>query len=200
VIASAQNQSIIGDACQGYDTAFSVLYGACQSDNLYLRDEPSVLAFSNDRVTLAGTRYAERSVRGVDSFMDEFQFDYDSLPDEQKAVFKNRPGYIYLLKSDHGCKIGRTNKLSARLNTFGLILPFEVTLIHALPVIDAVLAEWFFHGLFSENHIRGEWYDLNDEDIAYFCATGEMESYQYLYGIIPTPNTTPYQLSKERYD
>jgi len=69
VIASSFRFDRIALALPGYDTAFSVSTEACQSDNLYLRNEPSVLAVSNDRVTRQGTRYANRPVRGVDSFM-----------------------------------------------------------------------------------------------------------------------------------
>jgi hypothetical protein len=68
MIESPAKFAILGDAYQGIDTAFSVLYGALQSDNLYLRDEPSVLAILDARVTLVGTRNADRWCGGLIRF------------------------------------------------------------------------------------------------------------------------------------
>jgi hypothetical protein len=69
MIASVNEKSIICDTWQGYATDALVVFGARCSDNLRLRNEPSVSMVSSVRVTLPGAQRANHLMRGVDFFM-----------------------------------------------------------------------------------------------------------------------------------
>jgi hypothetical protein len=94
----------------------------------------------------------------------------------------------------HGYKIGRAKVLKNRLSQFGLVLPFEVKLIHALKSSDMARTEWYFHDHFKERRIQGEWFDLSDRDLAFFCDAGTERGMGEAWFIEPTLNLTPYKL------
>lgn len=78
------------------------------------------------------------------------------------------PGYVYLLQSPTGAyKIGRTINPANRLKTFTVKLPFEVEYICTIKTPDMVALEQELHARFASKRINGEWFALNDEDIAY---------------------------------
>ena len=43
--------------------------------------------------------------------------------------------------------------------------PFEPEVLCVVKSGDYVACEQYFHEVFSEKNIRGEWFDLDDEDI-----------------------------------
>jgi hypothetical protein len=102
-------------------------------------------------------------------------------------------GHIYLIKSEHGYKIGKTKNLSQRLSTFGLKLPFPIKLIHALRSNDISRCEWHFHDYFKRKRINGEWFRLTDEDVRFFCVAGTSEGVGELFYVEPTPNLSDYK-------
>ena len=82
-----------------------------------------------------------------------------------------KPGYVYLLKSDHGLyKIGRAESAEHRVGTLGVQLPFEITPEHFIKCEDMVSAEKMLHDMFAERRQRGEWFRLNKGDVAYIKA------------------------------
>lgn len=81
---------------------------------------------------------------------------------------KYRPGYVYLLKSSTGhYKIGRAKNPEKRLATFTIKLPFEVDYECLIYSDDMWFLERELHIRFKEKRIQGEWFMLDDEDIAY---------------------------------
>lgn len=87
-----------------------------------------------------------------------------------QPVVRDRPGYIYLLKSEIGMyKIGRTKHLNKRFPEFNTFLPFQVSLEHSFWAQDYVAAEKFLHWCFAEKRGRGEWFALTPEDVDWFC-------------------------------
>jgi hypothetical protein len=80
----------------------------------------------------------------------------------------DRPGFVYLLKCEIGpYKIGRAKEVSERIKTLAIQLPFDVRLVHHFPADDCVAAEAFLHGRFADRRLRGEWFDLTEEDVAW---------------------------------
>jgi hypothetical protein len=102
-------------------------------------------------------------------------------------------GYVYLIRSEHGYKIGKTKNLNQRLSTFGLKLPFPIELVHALRSNDITRCEWHFHDRFKRKRINGEWFRLTEEDIVFFCTAGTPTGIGALYYVEPTLNLTPYK-------
>lgn len=76
------------------------------------------------------------------------------------------PGYVYVVKSPHGYKIGKSRRLHDRIRLFSVKLPFP---------IEVIMAGWFnnhseterrFHRLFHGKRLDGEWFALNEHDLA----------------------------------
>ena len=74
-------------------------------------------------------------------------------------------GYVYLIKSDYGYKIGCSKSPKTRNNIFTIKLPFEVEMIRTYNVRDYKNTEKIVQDSFSASHLNGEWYDLKDEEI-----------------------------------
>lgn len=82
------------------------------------------------------------------------------------------PGIVYILRSEFGqYKIGKTTNLNQRLNTFAVKLPFDVYLHKKIFVFDCNWFERFFHVLFADTWIRGEWFQLTEIELGYIKDT-----------------------------
>lgn len=80
-----------------------------------------------------------------------------------------RGGYIYILKDTEISgyyKIGKTKQPFERMKAFGVQLPFAVELIHVIKCHSADEVERRLHRQFASKRQRGEWFSLNDEDVA----------------------------------
>jgi len=82
-----------------------------------------------------------------------------------QATTAARGGWVYVLKSALGYKVGRTRSIGQRMLEFGVKLP----ILYTIPVVawfdDHYAAETAYHRMFSEVHINGEWFDLDDDDV-----------------------------------
>lgn len=93
-------------------------------------------------------------------------------------AFRNNPkhGYIYLLQSVTGAyKIGRSKDPDDRLKTFEVKLPFEVSYVCTVETADMYMLEKKLHQLFEHKRINGEWFSLNDKDIAAIKALADIK-------------------------
>jgi len=87
-------------------------------------------------------------------------FDEAYLLTKCKSVY----GYVYFVNSIHGVKIGCTGKLTKRLRTFDVKLPFKVELHSFIKCKDHNKIESFLHKLLEHKRIDGEWFDIKEED------------------------------------
>lgn len=78
-------------------------------------------------------------------------------------------GYIYFIQEDYAgrVKIGKTVNLDQRIENFGVKLPFNIELIHSVQSNNHHYTEKLFHVHFNDKRANGEWFDLNDDDIAW---------------------------------
>ena len=90
------------------------------------------------------------------------------------AVQVSRTGYVYLISGGGYHKIGMTSRKTRRLYELRAILPFDVDLVHAVACRDMAASERYWHTRFAEQRIRGEWFQLNDTDVAEFCQWKEV--------------------------
>jgi len=110
-----------------------------------------------------------------------FLFD---IPEEQRHRPSGKqivPGYVYLFKADRYYKIGKAINVQKRARQ--LNLPFEVEILHAIPVSDMDYAETRLHRLFANQRIRREWFDLTENDIRYICSLSNLEDTPLLSSI-----------------
>lgn len=85
-------------------------------------------------------------------------------------------GFVYLVKSEHGYKIGKSINVKARTQMFGVKLPFDIEVIHYSFFDDYSEAERSLHRRFQHKRLQGEWFDLNDQDIEAIKKLGQPAS------------------------
>jgi len=108
---------------------------------------------------------------------------YDTIPDRaiveynnyvhQKSKTKlkssppeiNKSGYVYLLQAGSYYKIGVSTNITKRLKKLATIPPFDMTLLHIIETPDMFGLEVRLHKQFAPKRKRGEWFELNYEDI-----------------------------------
>ena len=86
------------------------------------------------------------------------------------------PGYIYLMRVDqpdsegyYPCKIGKSKHVPTRQRQIGILMPYEVELVHYVAVNDMPEAEAFLHRVYEPYRMRGEWFRFPQEGIDQFC-------------------------------
>lgn len=94
------------------------------------------------------------------SLKTERDFDKKFILSRIKEVY----GYVYILKSDFGYKIGCTGDLKQRVYYFGVKLPFDVTLHSYIKTKGHSNLEGRLHSLMKHKRIDGEWFDLSESD------------------------------------
>ena len=83
------------------------------------------------------------------------------------------PGYVFLIRSLHGFKIGKTANIQNRVRLFGVKCPFPISLEHYAWFDDCGGAERALHYRFHAKRLEGEWFDLAESDIAYIKSLGK---------------------------
>jgi len=74
-------------------------------------------------------------------------------------------GYIYLMRLEENLdpwkcahKIGRSISPEDRARQIGLVLPYDMTLVHEFWVSDAIEYERYMHERLRPWHLQGEWF------------------------------------------
>jgi hypothetical protein len=88
---------------------------------------------------------------------------YKNLNDESMA-----PGEVYLFKSGHYYKIGKTNDTVRRGSELRIQLPEKMVLIHSIKTDDPSGIEAYWHRRFEAKRMNGEWFDLNSSEVKAF--------------------------------
>jgi len=85
-----------------------------------------------------------------------------------KDDFLSSVGEVYLFKSGNYYKIGKTRDMVRRGAEIRIQLPEELILIHSIKTDDVSGIELYWHKRFAEKRMKGEWFDLNANDIKAF--------------------------------
>jgi hypothetical protein len=94
---------------------------------------------------------------------------YDAALEAMETFNRQYIGYVYILGSSTGYyKIGRSINLLKRLTTFEVKLPFKVWLELSGAYYDCIWAEHYYHALFAEKRVNGEWFRLDYDDLITF--------------------------------
>ncbi len=81
-------------------------------------------------------------------------------------------GYVYLIRSQYGFKIGKSVNIRSRIKLFSVKLPFPITVEHYAWFEDYTTAERNLHIEFHSKRLEGEWFDLTPHDIAVIKTRG----------------------------
>jgi len=98
-----------------------------------------------------------------DMFQDAYQYQV------RRGLASHGRGYVYLLKDldvTGYCKIGRTNDPIRRIGHFDTMLPFRTDVLAVIETSDCVGLETVLHHQYADKRVRGEWFDLTEDDIA----------------------------------
>lgn len=76
----------------------------------------------------------------------------------------NRYSYVYVIRHEHGfCKIGKANSPENRKSSMQTASPYRLYLFTTIAVAgEPKLVESTLHDVYSEYHVRGEWFELPD--------------------------------------
>lgn len=91
-----------------------------------------------------------------------------------------RGGYVYLVRSPYGVKIGKSVNVKSRTRLFEVKLPFPITVEHYAWFEDYSFVERDLHQQYHAKRLEGEWFDLSSADIATIKTFGKPISIQKL--------------------
>ncbi len=77
-------------------------------------------------------------------------------------------GFIYLMKSGKYYKIGKSDFVERRQYDIGIKLPENLKIVHKIKTDDPSGIEDYWHKRFEAKKIRGEWFNLNRDDVSAF--------------------------------
>jgi hypothetical protein len=112
-------------------------------------------------------------LRGKPAFLDVAQFFAESPVKSHHTHSQTKQqaaddGFVYLIKSGRYYKIGRSNAAGRREREIALQLPEAVKTLHVIRTDDPVGIESYWHTRYIAKRKNGEWFDLNQADIAAF--------------------------------
>lgn len=81
------------------------------------------------------------------------------------------PGYIYVIKSEYGYKIGKSKNLQDRTRLFSVKLPFPISVEISAWSPTYSIKERDLHRRFAHKRLEGEWFALNGADLNQIRAT-----------------------------
>lgn len=88
-------------------------------------------------------------------------------PEKTLSIPKRIHGYVYVLKADNNLyKIGRAKQLDKRILQLSVQLPYDLVLVASIESDDYANLEKELHNTFTNKRKRGEWFDLDEDDIA----------------------------------
>lgn len=107
----------------------------------------------------------------ADSYESEVKYRDTRLEAHQK-VEVNKAGFVYLLQGGNYYKIGHSKDVPTRLSQISPKLPFPTQVIHTIKTDDMAELEKALHKRFKDKRTNGEWFVLNDADVAWIMGGG----------------------------
>lgn len=92
-----------------------------------------------------------------------------TLDEPQKTQWRPheiKAGFVYLLKSGTLYKIGASSKVGARIKRLTSILPLGGTLVCTIRTNNMYQLERELHEQFDDKRVKGEWFELTNQDVA----------------------------------
>lgn len=77
----------------------------------------------------------------------------------------DRGGYVYVIKSPYGYKIGKTKNMKQRSQLFSVKLPFPIEILRYGWFDDYSSTEAKLHREYAHKRLEGEWFNLNEAEV-----------------------------------
>ncbi|MBX3379534.1 MAG: GIY-YIG nuclease family protein [Phycisphaeraceae bacterium] len=78
------------------------------------------------------------------------------------------PGFVYMMKSGPLYKIGKALSVEARHKKLSTLMPEDLVILHRIQTDDSYGVEYYWHKRFATKWVKGEWFNLNDDDVKVF--------------------------------
>lgn len=143
-------------------------------DELYIEDKCLLELLGVSLVTIR--KYTKKAKEfNIIGAREEKGGNYFSILDHQYDK-TDKPGFIYLIKTENGhYKIGKSKKPETRLTALSTSQPYNLTLLHTIPVNYMSQAENFLHKKFKHSRLKGEWFSLIDSEVEWICSLTKLE-------------------------
>jgi len=137
---------------------------------LFIKECQETLLFDNEYLAV-DQKYALIKGYGKWLLFSENQNSFVKDTNELKAFFdiefseeKNlTKGFVYVIKSNLGYKIGKSSRIKERLNFFKINLPFEWSVEAIFMVEQPLKVEKLLHTYLKTHRQGGEWFHLNED-------------------------------------
>ncbi len=109
--------------------------------------------------------------RGREDCTDVWQLIQDSVSVGARSPVETLTdsGFVYLIKSGHQYKIGKTKRLGQRSRQFAIQLPHPHVVIHKIDTDDITGIESYWHRRFADKRLgTSEWFALSAADVRAF--------------------------------
>lgn len=118
---------------------------------------------------IALSRAVERAQTAEAQFK-ELRAEYEAFKQSSGAA----PGWIYVIRerSDGHYKIGKAKDAELRTATFEVKLPFKIEPVCKIPAANRHQLERELHDMFADRRVGGEWFALEDADVAFLKSLG----------------------------
>jgi hypothetical protein len=86
----------------------------------------------------------------------------------KESIYKDNGGYVYFINIENTTKfkIGYTKQYpEKRMSTLQTGCPDKLVMFKIIVCDDPLKLEQYLHECFAENNIRGEWYDMEHNDV-----------------------------------
>jgi hypothetical protein len=100
----------------------------------------------------------------------------EEAPEEKENISRkgekeniSRKGFVYLIKCGELYKIGKTTNLERRIKEFAVGNPYPLILVTSRYSLDIDSLERSFHIYYRKKRIKGEWFELNAEEVLFFA-------------------------------
>ena len=119
-----------------------------------------------------GQSFICQRMQDVETMIDRLTNPRKYHVEPQPKEARKSPGYVYLLHSEHGYKIGKSKRPNERQVEIGTKLPFEVERIGLIETDDMKKLELSLHQRYADKRLNGEWFNLDQEDVDYIKSLG----------------------------
>lgn len=79
---------------------------------------------------------------------------------------------VYLFKANKYYKIGISNNIEKRKTQLEKGMPYEIDIIHTIDIPTARHLEGRLHKKFEDKQVRGEWFNLGEDDLDFIKSLG----------------------------
>lgn len=166
---SVYQKELLAKGIKGNRMAQSYLKNSCRFMNFELDGVDILLPVSTSNHRVWEKEKIEFLVNVLQDSLKHYDFFPKTMKVNSVGSMANKKGSVYLMKADNGVyKIGMSVNPVQRMLSLERTLPYDLELIHTIPSNRMKHLERYFHDLFKESRLKGEWFELTHEQVEQF--------------------------------